>query len=107
MNIMLASVLERIREIGVRRAVGATRQDISYQFLIEAMTLSISGGFFGIMLGVGISLGIERSTGITTIVSLSSVVLAFVVSVSVGLVFGLLPAKRAAEHNPVEALRHE
>lgn len=107
MNIMLASVLERIREIGVRRAVGATRQDISYQFLIEAMTLSISGGFFGILLGVGISMAIEQATGITTIVSLASVVLAFVVSVSVGLFFGLLPAKRAAEHNPVEALRHE
>ena len=107
MNIMLASVMERIREIGVRRAVGATRQDVTYQFLIEAITLSFSGGVLGILLGVAISLGIEKSTGILTVISIPSVFLAFFVAVTVGLVFGLLPAKRAAEHNPVEALRHE
>ncbi len=107
MNIMLASVMERIREIGVRRAVGATRQDIHFQFVIEAMTLSFTGGIFGILLGVAISFAIESSTGISTIVSIGSVALAFLVSVTIGLIFGILPAKRAAEHNPVEALRHE
>ncbi len=107
MNIMLASILERIREIGVRRAVGATRQDIIFQFLIEAITLSFSGGMLGIVLGIAISFFIEQATGITTIVSFFSVVLSFFVAVSVGLIFGILPAKRAADHNPVEALRHE
>ena len=107
MNIMLASILERIREIGVRRAMGATRKDIIYQFLIEAVTLSFSGGVLGIILGVAISFFIEETTGITTIVSLFSVILSFFVAVSVGLVFGIVPAKRAADLNPVEALRHE
>ena len=107
MNIMLASILERIREIGVRRAVGATRQDIVFQFLIEAITLSFTGGVLGILLGIAISFAIEQATGITTIVSIFSVILSFIVAVTVGLVFGILPAKRAADHNPVEALRHE
>lgn len=107
MNIMLASVMERIREIGVRRAIGATRQDIMYQFVIEAMTLSFTGGIFGIILGMSISYIIQESTGIQTIVSFGSVALSFLVSVSIGLIFGILPAKRAAEHNPVEALRYE
>ncbi len=107
MNIMLASVLERTREIGVRRSIGATRNDIVLQFLIEAITISFAGGVIGILLGVMISRGIELSTGIQTIVSVLSVVLAFLVSFSVGLVFGLLPAKRAAEHDPVVALRYE
>ena len=107
MNIMLASVMERIREIGVRRSLGATRHDVILQFLIEATTISFTGGVIGILLGIGLSVGIEMSTGIRTIVSLLSVLLAFLVSVSVGLVFGLLPAKRAAEHDPVVALRYE
>ena len=107
MNIMLASVLERTREIGVRRSVGATRHDVVLQFLIEAITISFTGGLIGILLGVLISVGIEMSTGIQTVVSLIAVGLAFLVSVTVGLVFGLLPAKRAAEHDPVVALRYE
>ena len=107
MNIMLASVLERTREIGVRRSVGATRHDIELQFLIEAITISFTGGVIGIVLGVLISLGIEMSTGIQTVVSLIVVGLAFLVSVSVELIFGILPAKRAAEHDPVVALRYE
>jgi len=107
MNIMLASVLERTREIGVRRSVGATRHDIELQFLIEAITISFTGGVIGIVLGLLISLGIEMSTGIQTVVSLIVVGLAFLVSVSVGLIFGILPAKRAAEHDPVVALRYE
>ncbi|GAB5519549.1 MAG: ABC transporter permease [Rhodothermales bacterium] len=107
MNIMLASVMERIREIGVRRAIGATRQDVILQFLIEAMTISFAGGIIGIILGVSMSLIIEQTADIETQITWWSVLLSFAVSVSIGLIFGLLPAKRAAEHDPVYALRHE
>ncbi len=107
MNIMLASVMERTREIGVRRAVGATSRDVVMQFLIEAIVISFTGGILGILLGVGLSLGIEQSTGIATEITATSILLAFLVSVTVGLVFGLLPARRAAMHDPVYALRHE
>jgi putative ABC transport system permease protein len=107
MNIMLASVMERIREIGVRRSVGAKETDIVQQFLIEALTLSVGGGLLGVALGIALSMGIEWTTGIQTVVSIGAVLLAFVVSAGVGLIFGLLPAKRAAEHDPVVALRHE
>ncbi len=107
MNIMLASVLERIREIGIRRSIGATRRDVTLQFLVEAVAISFSGGVLGVLLGVLLSLGIETSTGINTIVTTPSVLLAFLVSVGVGLIFGLIPAQRAAGMDPVEALRHE
>jgi len=107
MNIMLASVMERIREIGVRRSVGAKETDIVQQFLIESLTLSVGGGLLGVALGVALSTGIEWTTGIQTVVSVGAVLLAFIVSAGVGLIFGLLPAKRAAEHDPVVALRHE
>jgi putative ABC transport system permease protein len=107
MNIMLASVMERIREIGVRRSVGAKETDIVQQFLIEALTLSVGGGLLGVALGIALSTGIEWTTGIQTVVSIGAVLLAFIVSAGVGLIFGLLPAKRAAEHDPVVALRHE
>ncbi|WP_457652073.1 ABC transporter permease [Rhodocaloribacter sp.] len=107
MNIMLASVMERIREIGVRRAVGATRRDVVRQFLIEAVTLSFTGGVAGIMLGILISMLIEQTTGIATHVTTGSIALSFLVSVSIGVIFGLLPAKRAAEQDPVVSLRHE
>ncbi len=107
MNIMLASVMERIREIGVRRSVGATRRDVVQQFLIEALTLSFTGGLLGVGLGIGLSYAIEATTGIATIVSVGAVLLAFAVSAGVGLVFGLLPARRAAEQGPVVAPRHE
>jgi putative ABC transport system permease protein len=107
MNIMLASVLERIREIGVRRAVGATRRDIVAQFLTEAVLISTAGGVAGILVGVALSVAIERAAGIHSIVSSPSVIVAFGVSLSVGLVFGIVPAWRAARQDPVACLRHE
>ena len=107
MNIMLASVLERIREIGVRRAVGATQKDILLQFLSEAVLISVAGGLAGIVVGGGLSAGIERFAGIQTVVSSLSVVVAFGVSFSVGLAFGILPAHRAARQDPVVCLRYE
>jgi putative ABC transport system permease protein len=107
MNIMLASVLERIREIGVRRAVGATRREILLQFLSEAVLISLAGGVAGILVGSGLSLGIERFAGIATIVSALSVLVAFGVSFAVGLGFGIVPAYRAARQDPVVCLRYE
>jgi putative ABC transport system permease protein len=107
MNIMLASVLERTREIGVRRAVGATQKDILFQFLSEAVLISVAGGVAGIVVGAGLSTGIERFAGIQTIVSYIAVAVAFGVSFSVGLAFGILPAYRAARQDPVVCLRYE
>ena len=107
MNIMLASVLERIREIGVRRAVGATRHEILFQFLSEAVLISVVGGTAGILVGIGLSVAIERAAGIETIVSYLSVVVAFGVSFVVGIAFGIMPAHRAAHKDPVVCLRHE
>ena len=107
MNIMLASVLERIREIGVRRAVGATQRDILFQFLSEAVLISVAGGVAGILIGMGLSIGIERLAGIKTMVSAVSVLVAFGVSFSVGIAFGIVPAYRAARQDPVVCLRYE
>jgi putative ABC transport system permease protein len=107
MNIMLASVLERIREIGVRRAMGATQKDILFQFLSEAVLISVAGGVAGILVGGGLSLGIQQFAGIKTIVSLISVFVAFGVSFSVGILFGIVPAYRAAQQDPVVCLRYE
>ena len=107
MNIMLASVLERIREIGVRQAIGATRIDIVVQFLAESTLISVIGGVIGILLGVFLSEMITRFYEIKTIVSFFSVFIAFGVSATVGIVFGYIPAKRASERDPVESLRHE
>jgi putative ABC transport system permease protein len=107
MNIMLAGILERTREIGVRRAVGARRVDIVRQFLIEATLISIVGGLMGIVFGFGMSRVIALLAGWSTIVTLSSILLAFLVSVSVGLIFGTYPAVKAARLDPAEAIRYE
>ncbi len=107
MNIMLASVMERIREIGVRRATGATQKDIVLQFLAESVFISISGGIIGILLGVIMAKLITLTTGILTIVSFWSILLSFGVAAAVGILFGYLPAKKAAQKDPVESLRHD
>lgn len=107
MNIMLASILERIKEIGVRRALGATQRDILGQFLAEAVLISVAGGVVGILVGAGLSFGIEQFAGIRTMVSFASVAVAFGVSLTVGLVFGIVPAWRAAKQDPVVCLRYE
>jgi len=107
MNIMLASVMERIREIGVRRAIGATKKDIIFQFLAEAMLISITGGLIGILVGVIMANLITASTDIKTIVSFGSIMLSFGVATGVGIIFGWLPARKAADQDPVESLRHD
>jgi putative ABC transport system permease protein len=107
MNIMLASVTERTREIGIRRALGARRHDIIAQFLIEAVLLSGAGGLIGVLLGVSIPFIVTYAAGMKTIVTLWSPLLAFTISALVGVVFGSYPAIRAASMDPVEALRHE
>ncbi len=107
MNIMLASVLERTREIGVRRAIGARQKDVVRQFLIETTIISLTGGVAGIILGVAMSQLIGVLAGWSTIVTTSSIVLAFGVSVAIGIVFGLYPAVRASRLDPVKALHYE
>ena len=107
MNIMLASVTERTREIGIRRALGAKRRDIIIQFLVETVLLSGAGGVLGVILGIAIPMVITWFAGMKTIVTLWSPLIAFSISAMVGVVFGLYPALRAANMDPVEALRHE
>ncbi len=107
MNIMLSTVTERTREIGIRRALGARRKDITTQFLVETVLLSASGGIIGVVLGLTIPFFVTYFAGMKTIVTLWSPVLAFSISALVGVVFGLYPALRAAGMDPVEALRHE
>jgi putative ABC transport system permease protein len=107
MNIMLATVTERTREIGIRRALGAKRRDIVTQFLVEAVMLSGAGGLFGVALGIGIPLLVTWIAAMKTIITFWSPLLAFSISGLVGVIFGLYPALRAAHMDPVEALRHE
>ncbi len=107
MNIMLATVSERTREIGIRRALGARRRDIVMQFLMETLILSVSGGVIGLVFGALIPLAITAATEVKTVLTLPSFVVAFTVSVSVSVVFGIYPARRAALMDPIEALRHE
>lgn len=107
MNIMFASVMERIKEIGTRLAIGAKKHDIIAQFLSEAILISVTGGAIGVLLGIGLSLIIEYSFSIKTIISVVSVLIAFGVSAAVGIIFGYAPARRAAERDPIESLRYE
>jgi putative ABC transport system permease protein len=107
MNIMLANVTERTREIGIRRALGAKRWDITIQFLIETVLLSSIGGFLGVSLGIALPFFVSRVFDLETVVSVWSVLLAFGISVGIGIVFGIYPARRAAMMDPIEALRHE
>ncbi len=107
MNIMLVTVTERTREIGVRMALGATRFNILLQFLVESMTLCLLGGLVGVGLGTGLAIGLARFAGWQTVVSTEAIGLAFLFSAAVGLFFGLLPARRAARLDPIEALRYE
>ncbi len=107
MNIMLASVMERIREIGVRRAIGATRRDVVFQFLSEATLISVTGGVIGILLGVFIAKAISYFTDIQTIVSFVAILISFGVSVAIGIIFGYMPAQKAAQKDPVSSLRYE
>lgn len=107
MNMMLTTVTERTREIGLRKAIGAKRNDISLQFLTESVMLTFFGGFVGIMLGWFLAYLVSQFAGIATSVSISSILLAFGVSALIGIIFGYYPARRAARLNPIEALRYE
>lgn len=107
MNIMLASVMERTKEIGIRLAIGAKKKDVLMQFLSEAVAISLTGGLIGIALGIAASYVIESITEIPTIVTWYSIAISFFVSITIGIIFGIMPAKRAAEQNPIESLRYE
>jgi putative ABC transport system permease protein len=107
MNIMLASVLERIKEIGLRLAIGAKKSDVVQQFLFEAVMISISGGIIGFVLGVTFAFLVSSIANIPTIISFSSIVLSFGVAATVGLIFGIAPARRAAQQDPIASLRYE
>jgi putative ABC transport system permease protein len=107
MNIMLANVTERTREIGIRRALGAKRRHITMQFLVETVVLSVGGGLIGVGIGVMVPVVVSHLTSMKTIVTLWSVLLAFGISGAIGIIFGLYPAKAAARLDPIEALRHE
>jgi putative ABC transport system permease protein len=107
MNIMLASVMERIKEIGLRLSVGAKKLDIVSQFLMEAVMISVTGGVIGVILGVSIALGVSALAEIPTIISGLSILISFGVAATVGLIFGIAPAKRAATQDPIVSLRHE
>jgi putative ABC transport system permease protein len=107
MNMMLTTVTERTREIGLRKAIGAKKKDISLQFLVESVTLTFFGGIMGIVLGWLLAFGVTQFTGIATKISLFSIILAFSVSAAIGIIFGYYPARRAAGLNPIEALRYE
>jgi putative ABC transport system permease protein len=107
MNIMLATVTERTREIGVRRALGAKKRDITTQFLVETVVLAVGGGLIGVVVGVLTPLIVSQLTEMKTIITLWSILIAFGISGAVGIIFGLYPASAAAELDPIEALRHE
>ena len=107
MNIMLATVTERTREIGIRRALGARRRDITTQFLVETVVLSVGGGLIGVLVGVCVPLLVSALTDMKVLITVWSVLVAFGISGAVGIIFGLYPASAAAKLDPIEALRHE
>ena len=107
MNIMMVSVTERTREIGIRKAIGATYSDIMLQFLIESTMISVIGGIIGIFLGIGLAKAISQFGNFTTVISALSIVVSFGFSLFVGIVFGMLPARKAARLDPIDALRYE
>jgi len=107
MNIMLVSVTERTREIGIRKSLGAKRKDIRNQFIIEAGTTSAVGGVIGIVMGVSLASVVGNAFGIVAIPSVTAISVSFGVSVAVGIIFGYLPANKAAKLNPIDALRYE
>ncbi|MFN7162710.1 MAG: ABC transporter permease, partial [Fimbriimonadales bacterium] len=107
MNVMLMSVTERVREIGIRKTVGAQQRDIFWQFLIEALLIALVGGLMGALIGWGVCALVDRFTVLTPVVTGETVLLALAVCGVVGIVFGVLPAYRAARKDPVEALRYE
>ena len=107
MNIMLASVLERIKEIGLRLSVGAKKTDITQQFLFEAVMISVTGGIIGIILGITMAIIISKLADIPTIITGFSIIVSFGVAATVGLIFGITPAKRAASQDPITSLRYE
>lgn len=107
MNIMLASVLERIKEIGLRLAIGAKKSDVVQQFLFEAVMISVSGGIIGVVLGILFAYLVSSFANIPTVISFSSIVLSFGVAATVGLIFGIAPARKAAEQDPIASLRYE
>jgi putative ABC transport system permease protein len=107
MNMMLTTVTERTREIGLRKAIGATGDDVSLQFLTESVALTFSGGLIGVILGCAVSFLVNYFEITSTTISVGSVLLAVGVSAGIGIIFGYYPAKRAAKMNPIEALRYE
>ncbi len=107
MNIMLASVLERIKEIGLRLSIGAKKSDIVQQFLFEAVMISVSGGIIGVALGIGMAFTVSTFASIPTLISFTSIALSFGVAATVGLIFGIAPARRAAQQDPIASLRYE
>ncbi len=107
MNIMLASVLERIKEIGLRLSIGAKKSDVIQQFLFEAIMISVSGGIIGVILGVSMAYLVSEFAGIPTIISFGSILLSFGVAATVGLIFGIAPARKAANQDPITSLRYE
>jgi putative ABC transport system permease protein len=107
MNIMLVSVMERTREVGIRKAVGAKRRDILIQFLVESVVISVCGGALGIAIGIGLSELVSLSSSLTAVISIPSILISSFFSIGLGLFFGIYPARRAAMLRPVEALRYE
>ena len=107
MNIMMVSVTERTREIGIRKALGATFQNIMMQFLIESVVIGVIGGLLGIACGVGIALAIAKSGLFQTVITAAPIIISFSFSVGIGLFFGIYPARKAAKLDPIEALRYD